>query len=66
MPVGKEKQVLAFAFHFERFGFVFHHIAIEGNEKLGAAQRAARVSALAIVHHPHNIAPHLGGECFQF
>jgi hypothetical protein len=64
MPIGQEKNVLSAAFH-RKIRAVLHQFKIQRHKKIGTAQRAARVPALALMHHTDNVAPHLRRRLLQ-
>lgn len=65
MTVGKKEEVFAAAFHTERL-LVPHDFKIEGHHEIGTAEGATGMTALALVNHADDVAPHLTGDALEF
>ena len=60
MAIAQEKYILPYTIHIKGSAVV-HHPKIKGSQKVGTAQRSARVATLNPMHHPYNIPSYLGG-----
>ncbi len=64
VSVGEEKHVLPCPIHAEMRRIDLHLVEIKGRDNVRRAQRAARVTRLAGMHHADDVAAHLGGYSF--
>jgi hypothetical protein len=65
MPVGEEEKVFVMSIHRKLGRMMSHYLTIKRYEKISAAKRASRMSALATMNHANNIAAHLTRHILQ-
>ena len=66
MAGGKDEHVLSLPVAFPAGRIVFHFIAIQRGQEVGARHRAARVAAAGQGDHPDDVPAHLRRELSEF